>query len=217
MGVVNPKDRLHQISINLMSKKENEKLFLCFSVLKESKTVFRTKINDIFVEFFRHIPDLSQISKLDSYDLHSLIFEIFKQIKDEKPELENFLRLVYQEIFLFLEKNPINKLPTFLSEFSIRYSRSAIQKRLEEIHPNCKVIILKLDNLSGVKKALVNIDFKDNNDEQIFKELMTNIFEVKPIEFFSNDKEFAEKSMTGYTEIAKIFVLDKNAFSFVLL
>lgn len=73
IGVVNTKDRLHEISINLMRERQNEQLFLCLSALKESTTVLRTKINDVFVEIFQFIPDSSQISKLDLYDLHSLM------------------------------------------------------------------------------------------------------------------------------------------------
>ena len=69
----------------------------------------------------------------------------------------------------------------------------------------------------GFAKKIIEIHFKDNYDEQIFKELMTNLFKVKPIEFFSNDKEFADKSTIGFAEIAKIFMFDETAFSFVLL
>lgn len=217
LGVVNPKDRLHEISTSLMKKRQTEQLYICVSALKESTTVLRTKINDVFVEFFRRIPDLSQISKLQLYDLHSLILDIFKQIKDEKPGLENFLKLVYQEIIDFLEKNPISKLPAHLSEFSIKYSRSAIQEMIEEIHSISGFISLDADNHNGVKKALSGIHFRNNNDEEIFTELMTNLNLVKPIEFFSNDEEFAKKSRLGYTEIARIFMFDNKAFSFVLI
>ncbi len=79
IGVVNTKDRLHEISINLMEQKKNEQLFLCISALKESTTVLRTKITDVFVEIFQLIPDLSKISELDVYDLHSFLFDIFKK------------------------------------------------------------------------------------------------------------------------------------------
>lgn len=217
IGVVNPSDRLHEISINLMEQKKTEQLFLCLSALKESTTVLRTKITDVFVKIFQLIPDFSKISKLDVYDLHSFIFHIFKQIKDEKPVLENFLKLVYEEIIIFLKNNSVDKLPALLSQLSIRYSRSSIEKRIGEIHYISEIITLKSDNLSGVKKGLVDVHFKDNMDDQIFKELMTNLFGVKPIDFFSDDEEFAKKSKKGYVEIAKIFLFEDGAFSFVLI
>ncbi len=217
IGAINTKDRLHEISMNLMREKQNEQLILCLSALKESTTVLRGKITDIFIEIFRLLPDISQISKLNLYDLHLLIFNIFKQIKGEKPILENFLKLVYEEVINFLKNNSIDKLPTLLSQLSIRYSRIAIEKRIEEIHPISKIITLDSDNLSSVRRALVDIQFKDNNDEGIFTELMTNLNEVKPIEFCSNDKEFAEKSILDYAEVAKIFIFNNQDFSFVLL
>ncbi len=93
------------------------------------------------------------------------------------------MKLVYEEVVVFLRNNPIDKLPTLLSQLSIRYSRIAIERRIEEIHSIYQVIILDSDNLSGVKRALVDIHFKNNNDERIFTELMTNLNEVKPIEW----------------------------------
>lgn len=217
LGIVNTKDRLHTISIDLMKEKENDRLFLCFSVLKESTTVLRTNISNVFVEIFQHIPDLSIMSELTLIDLHILLIDIFKQIKEKKPELKNFLNLVYEEIIEFLKNTSIDKLPLLLSQLCIKYSRSAIDKRIKEIHSTYSIISLDTHNLRGVKKGLIDIHFKDNMDDQIFKELMTNLFELKPITFFSNDKEFAEKSKKGYTEIAKIFVFGEGDFSFILV
>lgn len=217
IGVVNTKDRLHEISINLMREKQNDRLFLCSSVLKESTTVLRTNISNVFGEIFQLIPDLSKTSELTLIDLHKLLIDIFKQIKDKKPELNNFLNLVYEEIIGFLKNNSIDKLPLLFSQLSIKYSRNAIDKEIKEIHSFYDIINLESENLSGVKKGLVDVHFKDNMDDQIFKELMTNLFEVKPITFFSNDKEFADKCKKGYAEIAKIFMFEDGAFSFFLV
>ena len=151
-------------------------------------------------------------------DLHLLLINTFNQITDKKPYLINFLKLVYDEIIEFLSKNnSIDKLPLLFSQLSVKYSKSSIEKKIQEMHPNSEIVILEKDNITGVKKGLVNVNFKDNNDEQIFQELMTNIFELKPIELFSDDKEFKEKCTIGYAEIEKIFALESGAFSFVLM
>lgn len=160
---------------------------------------------------------MSKTSELTLIDLHKLLIDIFKQIKDKKPELNNFLNLVYEEIIGFLKNNSIDKLPLLFSQLSIKYSRNAIDKEIKEIHSFYDIINLESENLSGVKKGLVDVHFKDNMDDQIFKELMTNLFEVKPITFFSNDKEFADKCKKGYAEIAKIFMFEDGAFSFFLV
>src|SRR5574341_1195653 len=204
IGVVNTKDRIHEISIKLMREKQNEQLFLCISALKESTTVLRTNISNVFSKIFQLLPNLSEISKLALKDLHLLLINTFKQITDKKPEWDNFLKLVYDEINDFLKNNSIDKLPFLFSQLSIKYSRSAIQVKIDEIHYISDIIVLDSDNISGVKKGLVDVDFKDNiNDEHIFTELMTNLFKIKPIAFFSNDKDFAEKSTIGYAKIAK--------------
>jgi replicative DNA helicase len=85
------------------------------------------------------------------------------------------------------------------------------------MHSISKIIALNKDSLSDVKKSLVEIDFKDTNDLLIFQEIMTNLNDIKPIEFFSNDQEFSKKSILGYAEIVKNLISDNQAFSFVLL
>lgn len=217
IGVVNTKDRLHEISIKLLREKQNEKLFLCLSALKESTTVLRTNISNVFSEIFQLIPNLSDISKLALKDLHLLLINTFKQITDKRPELNNFLNLVYDEIIEFLKNNPIDKLPFLFSHLSIKYSRTAIEEKIGEIHSISEIIVLDSDNISGVKKGLIDVRFKNNTDEHIFTELMTNLFKMKPIAFFSNDKEFFKKGTIGYVKIAKIFMFEADAFSFVLL
>lgn len=217
IGIVNSKDRLHEISIKLIRERQNEQLFLSISALKESVTVLRDNIGKVFSEIFQLLPDLPKISKLALKDLHLLLINTFKKITDKKPELDNFLKFVYDEIIEFLKNNPIDKLPLLFSQLSIKYSRTTIQEKIEETHSISDVVGLESDNLSGVKTGLVDIHFKDNNDEHIFTDLMTNLFKIKPIAFFSNDKEFFEKGTIGYAEIAKIFMFEAGAFSFILV
>jgi PIN domain nuclease of toxin-antitoxin system len=216
IGLVNSKDRLHNTSINLMKEKENDLLFICEGVLLESQTLLRNKINEIMTQIIQYLPDFLEITKLGSVNLHSLILEIIKKIRDAKPGLENFLDLVHNQILLFLDDHPIDKLPSFLSELSMRYTKPSIQKKIEEIHSIFKILSLNQKALHDIKKSLAEIYFKDTNDERIFLEIISNLNEINPIELYSNDNEFRKKCEMGYENIKNDLKFDNQAFQFIL-
>lgn len=216
IGLVNSKDRLHNTSINLMKEKENDLLFICEGVLLESQTLLRNKINEIMTQIIQYLPDFLEITKLGSVNLHSLILEIIKKIRDAKPGLENFLDLVHNQILLFLDDHPIDKLPSFLSELSMRYTKPSIQKKIEEIHSIFKILSLNQKALHDIKKSLAGIYFKDTNDERIFLEIISNLNEINPIELYSNDNEFRKKCEMGYENIKNDLKFDNQAFQFIL-
>ncbi|CAG0995518.1 MAG: hypothetical protein MPEBLZ_02332 [Candidatus Methanoperedens nitroreducens] len=216
LGIANNGDRIHEMSIALIENKRNDHLFLCKSAIKESHNVFRNRINEVIVEIFRFFPDIYHKSNLSSLDCQFLIIENFKKMKSEKPGITNFLNLVFHEISLFLKDNEMEGLPTFLSELSLNLSRSILMK-ISEIHRNFEVITLKSENLSDVKKSLAEIHFKDSYDERIFLELITNLYEIKPIEFFLDDKEFAKNCKKGFSNIVSDMEFEMNAFSCKLL
>ena len=201
IGLINSKDRLHEPSMDLMNDKRNDQLFLCNSALKESHNVLRNKINEIMAEIIRLLPDIYHISKISTFDSQYLLIEQFKKMKIAKPGLANFLDLVFHKTSLFLRENEIDGLPTFLSELSINLSGSIFLK-IEELYPDCEIIFLNLDRLKDVKKSLTEVYFKDTNDDRIFQELMTNLEDIKPIEFILDDRDFAKKSMKGFENIA---------------
>ena len=212
LGIANNGDRIHEKSVVLINDKRNEQLFLCKSAIKESHNVFRNRINEVVVEIFKFFPDIYHKPSLSSLDSQAIIIENFKKMKREKPGISNFLNLVFHEISLFLKDNDMEGLPTFLSELSLNLSRSILLK-IDEIHQNFEIIKLKSENLSGVKKSLAEIHFKDSYDERIFLELMTNLYEVKPIEFFLDDREFARNCKTGFSNISSNLGFEMNAFS----
>ena len=216
LGIVNTRDRLHEVSITLMRDKRKEPLILCNSAIKESHNVLRNKINEIMVEIIGFFRDIYQNPNIGSIDSQALIIEKFKKIKTIKPGLANFLDLVFHEISIFLKEHDIESLPSFLSQLSINLSGSII-KKIDEIHPDFEIIDLDLNHLSNVKKSLADIHFKDTNDERIFQELMTNLDEIKPIEFFLEDKEFAKNCKKGFANISNDLGFEKEAFSCRLL
>jgi len=106
---------------------------------------------------------------------------------------------------LFLKEHEAEDLPSFLSQLSINLSASIVLK-IEELHPDFEIISLDLGHLSDIKKSLAEIHFKDTNDERIFQELMTNLDDIKPIEFFLDDSDFAKKCMKGFGILPMIWV-----------
>ncbi|NJD53002.1 MAG: hypothetical protein FIB07_09070 [Candidatus Methanoperedens sp.] len=211
LGIVNTKDRIHEASIALMKDKRNAELFLCNSALKESHNVLRNKINEVMVEIIGFFRDIYQDVKIDYIESQARIIELFKKIKINKPGITNFLDLVFHEILLFLKEHNAEDLPSFLSQLSINLSASIVFK-IKEIHPDFKIISLDLDHLSEIKKSLADIHFKDTNDERIFQELMTNLADIKPIEFFLDDLDFAKKCIKGFGKIANDMGFENEAF-----
>ncbi|MCZ7392265.1 MAG: hypothetical protein ABOK23_09260 [Candidatus Methanoperedens sp.] len=216
LGIVNNGDRIHKLSVALIKDKRDEQLVLCKSAIKESHNVLRNKINEILVEIFKFFPDIYQNPTLSSMDSQALLIEKFKKIMNKKPGITNFLILVFHEISLFLKDHDREDLPSFLSELSINLS-GLILLKIGEIHPNYEIKTLNSKNLANVKKSLAEIHFKDSYDERIFLELMTNLNEIKPIEFFLDDREFAKNCKKGFTNIANDLRFQKEAFSCKLL
>jgi len=217
IGVINHKDRLHEISLELMKIRQKEKLFICTTALQESQTVLKTKINEIVVEIIQFLPKFLTPEKLSLLELEILLIEIFKEIQIQKPNSANFLNLVHAEISSFLQKgNDVEKIPFFLTRLSLEYSNRAISK-LESIHSLENAINMNFNNLVNVKQLTNDIYFKNTNDERIFQELMTNLDEVSPIVFFSDDHEFIKKSKIGYEKISNDLKYSKNFFSCELL
>lgn len=211
LGIINSKDRLHETSIALMDNKRNEQLFLCHSAIKESHNVLRNKINEVMVDIIRFLPDIYQSSSISTLDSQAFLIDQFKNLKAAKPGLTNFLNLVYHEISIFLKDNEIDDLPDFLSELSLNLSNSIIFK-IEETHPNFEILFLNHDRLNNVKRSLTEIHFKDTNDGRIFQELMTNLEDIKPIEFFLDDRDFAKKCDLGFANIANDMDFVKSDF-----
>ena len=216
LGIANNGDRIHEMSVVLIKDKRDEQLFLCKSAIKESHNVLRNRINEVVVEIFKFFPDIYHKPALNSLDSQAIIIENFKKMKREKPGISNFLNLVFHELSLFLKDNDMEGLPAFLSELSLNLSRSILLK-IGEIHKNFEIITLKSKNLSGIKKALAEIHFKDSYDERIFLELITNLYEIKPIEFFLADREFARNCKKGLSNIVSNMGFEMNAFSCKLL
>jgi PIN domain nuclease of toxin-antitoxin system len=79
IGIVNDKDRLHDISRNLMRDKQNEKLFICKTALKESQTVFRIRINEIMGDIIQFLPKFFQNKQMSLLESQILLIEIFKE------------------------------------------------------------------------------------------------------------------------------------------
>lgn len=213
IGVANTKDRLHEKSIRLMKDKQNDELIICMTALKESQNVFRNKINQIMVEIIQFLPNFQK--KMTLMEVQEQIIIIFRNLQLEKPEASNFLELVYAEILNFLKENNSEKLPSFLSKLSIEFSSSLIYK-IEQIH-DFEVIMLNRKNLEDVKKSTVGVYFKDNNDEKIFQEFMTNLVKNNPLGFYSDDKEFINNIKKSYLIYIEILGYRNESFSCHLL
>ncbi len=214
-GIINPDDRIHNKSVELFKNKQGERLFICHTAIKEAKTSLRNKINEIVVDIITCFKDIYK-SDLSPIELQSLIIKEIKKIMIRKPRLKNFLEWVYKEISDFLMTHDKENLASYLSELSIRLSRS-IELILKRIRPDYQEIYLNLASLEDVKKAAAGVYFRNSSDERIFYELMTNLNEILPIEFYLDDGEFLKKCEAGYLKLANDLSFDEMAFSCKLI
>ncbi|WP_292463442.1 hypothetical protein [Methanolobus sp.] len=213
---VNSKDRLHHKSIMIFKEREDGKFFLSSTVLTESQNLFRNRINQVVVEIIRLLPNF-QNKRLNRMEYQEHLITSFRQIKSENPGISNFLDLVYDEVNDFLKDNDSFKLPSFLSELSVKHSQS-LYKRIDEIYPNSgSLVVLNHKHLKAVKEVTLDTYFKDMNDERIFHELMTNLPDIAPIHFYTGDSEFVKKINKSYSRCAKLFELEDDSFICVLV
>jgi hypothetical protein len=211
IAIVNPHDRLHERSIILI-KGSSDHLILCSTVLSESGNLFRNKINQIVVEIIRFLPDL-QNKKISQMEYQEQLIISLRKIRSKNPGIANFLDLVYNEILVFLKDNDSYGLPSFLSQLAVKYSQS-LYRKLDQINANeSRIILLDQANLKPIKTATTGTYFKDPNDERIFYELMTNLPDIVPINFYTGDSEFVKKINQSYHACLEYFELSEGSFS----
>ncbi|ETA67372.1 hypothetical protein MettiDRAFT_0793 [Methanolobus tindarius DSM 2278] len=216
IALINPKDRLHKRAISIMKNGRNDYIILCSTVLSESQNLFRNRINQIIVEIIQFLPNF-QNKKMSQMEYQEQLIISFKKIKSSNPGISNFLDLVYNEILKFLKDNDSHMLPAFLSQLAINYSQS-LYKKLDDMHSNDgKIILLNHNHLKAVKEATIGTYFKDPNDERIFFELMTNLLDIVPINFYTGDSEFVKKINKSYPSCLVYFKLNDNSFSCCLV
>ncbi|WP_370575515.1 hypothetical protein [Methanomethylovorans sp.] len=114
---------------------------------------------------------------------------------------------------IFLNDNDVEMLPSFLSELGIRYSKQ-LYKKIEEFHPgNIRIIAIEHEHLKSIKERTTGTHFKDNNDERIYFELMTNLSDLVPIVFYTSDNEFRKKINRSYSACTAYYGFAESSFS----
>lgn len=133
LGIVNTRDRLHDVSIALIRDKRKESLILCNSAIKESHNVLRNKINEIMVEIIGFFRDIYQDPNIGSIDSQALIIEKFKKIKTIKQDLQIFLNWCSMKSLFFLRKMISKVFPPFYLNFLLIYPDPLSRKSMKSI------------------------------------------------------------------------------------
>lgn len=212
VGIINTKDRLHKDSLRVIEiiKKGSHDLILSQASVKETSRLFLNNINNVIVRLIKIIPDLLEIEDSTSIEFNELLLKKIKELK-KKGVNSNFCDLMYSEIQSFLKKNPVKKLPNFLSGYAI-YLTSSIDKEIKKITGiDFQIVGPRNDignRLDETTRKLVDVRFKDKSDERIFYEIVFNLDIISPVNFVSDDKEAIKKSNK-----AKAILDDDTEFS----
>ncbi|QLC50605.1 hypothetical protein HWN40_10380 [Methanolobus zinderi] len=217
IGLANPKDRLHKKCLILFKDRRHDELFLCSTALKESENNFKNKINQTIVKLLKEILPIFNNTKMTKFEYQDKLVQAFKKVKSSNPGISNFLDLVYDEVVDFLQENNRDALPTFLAELGERYSQSLFKRLDQHISEEISILGLDHEHLSGIKEKTTSVYFKDTNDEKIYRELMTNLPKLEPVDFYTADREFAKKINQSYMDCLKYFGYEDGSFSCILL
>jgi len=217
LGLANSEDRLHTMSIILMESRQKDDLYLCSAALKESQRTFKAKIDQIIVEVIPRLSPLVTNKKMSQMERQKHLLEAFTELKTNRPKLVNFIDLFYKDVDLFIKDNGVDGIFNFLSEIGLKYSQS-LYKKMEAIHPaQINILHANPKHLKNIKENIAGTYFKDANDERIFLELITNLPSVKPVVFYTDDREFIKKIKQCCPDCIKYFGFNNDSFSYNLL
>lgn len=215
IGLLNEMDRLHEKSLKLVEEKN--KWVVPRSVIKETKTTLKKKLNEVFAEIF---PEIKRIARIqDHIKLREELLKFFKDLSKENPYLKNFYWLVYRKIDGYIARRRIldSRMLLYLSELGENMSRivePALRSYIEyEIMNKSISLEEKMDIIERIEKILERkIRFKDKNDRSIFFEIMINIRKYKPLTFYTDDDEFLKKGKRAYENIVREKMFQESWF-----
>lgn len=205
LGIVNPKDRLHSSSLNLLRTHDREKLIIFSSVIKESRETFLRKYTETLGYALSVIIEAKNKSKDDvSFKIHTV--KRFREIERKRPKLTGFLRLVQSYIL----KYPYLSIPesvAYLNDCGISLAKN-IENILRKKKPD--LILYKpsqefLTQRENLENHMGTIKFRDRNDRDIFKDVVSYVLsEKKVLTFFTGDGRFKREFVEALEHLSEI-------------
>jgi len=208
LGIVNPEDRLHSSSLNLLKTHDREKLIIFNSVIKESRETFLRKYTETFGYTLSVVIEIKNKSK-DHISFKTNLIKIFKKLEKERPKLTGFLRLVRHYV---VESSHLSipEIVDYLNTYGTFLAKN-MKNILREKRPD--IIFYRpspefwtqRENLEGHIKSVGDIKFRDRNDEEIFKDVVSYVLsEKKALTFFTNDGRFRREFVQALEHLSKV-------------
>lgn len=227
LGIVNPHDRLHKKSIEVIHDEIKENKLILFNfVVTESQTTFSKKYNTSLAKVFKMFTEVDRMTP-DKMERIHLFWDKFRELKQENHNLLNFMNLIYDKITPFVTKWDIFGAYRMLSAYGLIASNN-IQKILCEEAENkieffaamLKINKNILNEMETIKSSITSqkVKFNDEGDESIFIEVVLySIHEKETLKFYSNDKEFMNKSNIVFNKISEDTNYSYTKIDFILL
>jgi len=199
LALINDKDRLHSLASSI-AKNEKKDCALCKSVINEAKKVTHEKINRAVAKSLDIIVDIRDITDDEKRNME--LKKRFDILIEKDTQLKNFYLFLHDKIVSYIANIGVRTLPTYLSNLSENVTRT-LEPELQKIIQYSYIKINFSDDdmtkrLSQIKKYSSSVHFKDSIDYQIFCEIVLHLSMNFMIDFYTDDKEFSNKSKRAY-------------------
>ncbi|MBS3061560.1 MAG: hypothetical protein J4215_03185 [Candidatus Diapherotrites archaeon] len=177
IGLINPKDRLHQASFRYY-RDQKEELFLLDSVLIETRT-----------KFLQHY--LDSLSEIIAFTNIHFCLPTIEELNKLSPQFENFHRLILSEI----GKNETG-IGVIDFETSIPMAKASLETKLSEIIGKINWVSLSdltVEQLELWEKLKTAV-FSDSEDREIFIECIAAMLQTDLNRFVTNDETFCKQA-----------------------
>ncbi|WP_456474609.1 hypothetical protein [Candidatus Pyrohabitans sp.] len=204
--------RLHNSINNLIDENLDDTLIVSKKSYDEIKKVCGEKILRASYYFWRFIPNLTKIKDVHSPEFNENLLKTNKKLKSQYPEYRDFFDLIYKGIDKDYKSNVHSlRLEDFIHELPIAFLND-LDKKMDKLKRNWRIVSYGENYAFGIKcyKALLDIKFKDDFDRLILVDILSNIKNINPFTFYTNDKRFWKECKKGKKYLIEQGIIDKN-------
>ena len=189
IGLLNPKDAFHEVSLKIVQSK---KVVLLETVRKEARGTFLRKYNQACIRILQ-IVNKMRLSNLESpEEILEFAEKELENLIEQDKSLENFYRFIFDRIRdLIMDKDKLIEIPRFLDDYAIEILASLSRIGNEEIVVDPDKEKLRIRN--EIYKIVQDVDFKQLRDLEIFCEAAAHALEEEA-ELLTGDGDFYEKA-----------------------
>ena len=189
IGLLNPKDAFHEVSLEIVRSK---KVVLLEAVRKEVRGTFLRKYNQTCIRILQIVNKVRLLKLENPEEILEFAEKELEKIIEQDKSLENFYRFIFDRIRdLIMDKDRLIEIPRYLDDYAIEILASLSHIGDEEIVVDLNEEKLRIRN--EIYKIVQDVDFKQLRDLEIFCEAAVHTLEEEA-ELLTGDGDFYEKA-----------------------